>query len=74
MTDTTCAMTCRNYLPGTHSIYCPDLATYYVWPNGDVWLAEEYDQVEDYERNTSDDFEVVEAVDETHALKLQAKL
>ena len=67
-------MTCRNYPPGTHSTYCPDLTTYYVWPNGDVWLAEEYDLVEYPERDTSDDFEVVEAVDEIHALKLQATI
>lgn len=33
------------------------LVKYYIWPDGEFQLAEEYDQIEDCERYKSDDYE-----------------
>lgn len=46
---------------------------YYVWPNGDVELAEEWDSVEDTHRDRSDDFQTVFAVTESDAWEKSKK-
>ena len=46
------------------------LIKYYVWPDYDVWLAEDYNAVEDSERSKSDDYEIVFAVDEEGAIEV----